>query len=313
MSSHDEANTVTAYLQSIAKVPLLTRELELKHGFAMLEGRKKIAATVGNKKSLKILSELIKDTTDEEDEEIIALQGLITSPTPDNLKLIKEYVTFIDFDVLVKYCNSIPKLLPLLAGVRKARDVLVSSNLRLVVSVAKQYTNAGMAFLDLIQEGNIGLIKAIDKFDPNRESKLSTLATWWIRQAVIRSLSNKSRTIRVPVHMVDAMNRAYKKLSALHDRTPTPEEMIKELNMPNLDLNQVKEIMDIMSGPVSMHTVLGSGNDEGGEVTYESFMRDTSESFDKVLADKDFRMKLLELISVLSPREEKIFRLKIGV
>ena len=235
------------------------------------------------------------------------------SPTSDTLKLRKEYVTFVDFDVLVKYCNSIPKLLPLLASVRKARDILISSNLRLVVSVAKQYTNVGMAFLDLIEEGNIGLIKAVDKFNPHRESKLSTLATWWIRQAVIRSLSNKSRTIRVPVHMVDAVNRAYKKISALHGRAPTPVEMLKELNMPNLDLNQVTEIMSVMAGPVSMHTVVGySGGEDSSEITYENFLRDTAEDIDKVLADKDFKAKLLSVISELSPREQKIIRMKLS-
>lgn len=312
MNNHEDAATITHYLQSIAKVPLLSRPDELKYGYQMVEGRKKIAEAVGkSKKSLALLDKLVSESIDDEDEEKPVILELIRNPNKDNLKLLKEYVTHIDFGVLVKYCEHAAQAKSDLGSIRRARDILVNSNLRLVVSVAKQYTNAGLPFLDLIEEGNIGLIKAIDKFDPYRESKLSTLATWWIRQAVIRSLSNKSRVIRVPVHMVDAMNRAYKKLTEHSLRSPTPEEMMKELNMPNLDLNQVKEIMDIMVGPVALQTPVGS--DDNGETTYESFLKDKTEAFDITLADADLKQKLLALLAELSPREEKIFRLKTGI
>lgn len=298
--------TITKYLQSIARVPMLSREDELKWGYQMVEGRKKITKTIKSKKSLHLLMSLAPAIDEEEQESVVAL---IRNPTVDNVKLLKEYMVHIDYDILKNYCKENPKLLPILNQVKIARDMLINSNLRLAVSVAKQYTNSGMAFIDLIQEANIGLIKAIDKFDPYRESKLSTLATWWIRQAVIRSLSNKSRTIRIPVHMVDAMNRSYKKLSDLLGRTPTPEEMLAELKMPNLDIAQVKEIMDLMVGPVPLHSPIRDGED----TTYEAFLADDKELFDDILARTDIRKKLLKIISDLPSREEKIIRLKIGL
>lgn len=306
--AYDDRNAVTLYLQSVGKIPLLTREQELDWGFKMVGGRKKIAKTIGSKKSLAALRSSI-DKFDEEDRETI--QALLDDPTSDNISMLKEYVAAADFDVLSVYTKNNKNLSKMVATVRRSREVLINSNLRLVISIAKVYTKAGMSFNDLIQEGNIGLIKAVDRFDPYRESKLATLATWWIRQAIIRSLSNKSRTIRVPVHMVDAMNRAYKKLTAKFARSPSPEEMQKELDI-QMPVQQVKEIMDIMVGPVSLQTPIRSDS-EGEPSTYESFVKDPQISIEDALANRDFRCKLLESFTELSPREEKILRLKIGL
>lgn len=306
----DDSNSVTFYLQSLAKIPMLSRADELKYGFQMLDGRKKIASTF-SKKNLKVLAALVEEM-DEGDEERESLLALIKDPTPDNMKLLKEYLVHVDFDVLSRYCETVPKYKAMLSVIKAARDILINSNLRLVISVAKQYTNAGMEFEDLIQEGNVGLIKAVDKFDPRMESKLGTLATWWIRQGVIRSLSNKSRTIRVPVHVVDAFSRIYKRLSEKFGRMPTPEEMFKELDMPNLTLNMVADTMSVMAGPIALQTPVGNSEDGEGTITYENFLKDNKELVEIALSDKMFKNKLLELISTLSPREQKIIRLKIG-
>lgn len=301
-------NVITQYLQSIGGIPLLTREQELDWGFKMVEGRKKIANVVGSKKSLRALREVLDKF---EEEEQPAIESLLENPTQDNITLLREYVLNSDFDVLSKLAGDNKNLSKTVATIRKARRILINSNLRLVISVAKKYTKAGMPFSDLIQEGNIGLIKAVDRFDPYRESKLSTLATWWIRQAIIRSLSNKSREIRIPVHMVDAMNRAYKKLTQKFSRTPTPEEMQKELDI-QMSVQQVKEVMDIMVGPVSLQKPIKS-DAEGEMSTYETFLKSEEELIDQKLVDSNFRKKLLESFQTLSPREEKIIRLKIGM
>jgi len=297
---------VTDYLRSISKTPLLKAREEADLAEQMVTGRRKIAKTVKSKKSLKNLMSLVPSI---EDEERDSIGQLISNPTDDNIKLLRQYIIHLDFDIISKYCGTNPKLSTQLNLVSGARDKLINSNLRLVVSVAKQYTGLGLDFMDLIQEGNIGLIKAVDKFDPKRETRLSTLATWWIRQAVIRSLSNKSRTIRIPVHMIDAMNRAYRVLNTKLDRAPTPVEMKKELKMANLSTAHIKEIMELMAGPVSLQTPL-SGEEES---TYETYLSDNKELIDGILETNSTHQSILESISQSAPREEKILRLKIGV
>jgi RNA polymerase sigma factor (sigma-70 family) len=299
-----ESEAVTAYLKSISNVPLLTRTEERRLSVEMVENRRKIVNAFKIKQHLERLLELVPNLDEEESDSVM---GLIQNPTPDNLKLLKEYMIHIDFNVLREACAGDAKLAPILHKVKVARDKLINSNLRLVVAVAKSYTNAGLSFLDLIQEGNIGLIRAVDKFEPARGLKLSTLATWWIRQGVIRSLDNKSRTIRVPVHMVDSMNRAYKKLSEKLSRTPTPEEMAVELKSD--DIFHIKEVMDVMSGTVSLHSQLKPEE----EATYETFLKDTADSVEKILIDANYKEEVLKILAKMSPREEKVMRLKVGM
>lgn len=261
---------VRMYLKEIGKVPLLTAEEEIELAQKMEDGVK-AAETIAE------LQKKLEDCPEEEKAEIN--------------KQIEEQKEIVDIG-------------------EDSKKKLAEANLRLVVSIAKRYVGRGMLFLDLIQEGNLGLIKAVEKFDYRKGYKFSTYATWWIRQAITRAIADQARTIRIPVHMVETINkliRVSRQLLQELGREPTPEEIAEEMNMP---VDRVREILKISQEPVSLETPIGEEEDSHlGDFIQDDNVPVPSDAAAFTL----LKEQLVEVLGTLTEREQKVLRLRFGL
>ena len=261
----------------------------------------------------------ITEEDDVDDEEIILTEEdevdveNIDLSVPDGIRIedpVRMYLKEIGKVPLLSAEEEIELAKKMEMGDEDAKKRLAEANLRLVVSIAKRYVGRGMLFLDLIQEGNLGLIKAVEKFDYRKGYKFSTYATWWIRQAITRAIADQARTIRIPVHMVETINkliRVSRQLLQELGREPTPEEIAEEMNMP---VDRVREILKISQEPVSLETPIGEEEDSH----LGDFIQD-----DNVPVPADaaaftlLKEQLVEVLGTLTEREQKVLRLRFGL
>ena len=244
------------------------------------------------------------DLGEGKDSDFVA-DGAVTVDDP-----VKVYLKEIGRVPLLSSEEEIDLAIRIANGDVQAKQRLSEANLRLVVSIAKRYLGRGMQFLDLIQEGNLGLIKAVDKFDYTKGFKFSTYATWWIRQAITRAIADQARTIRIPVHMVETINKVKKVQSQLlhqNGHEPTPAEIADELDLP---VDKVREIMRVAQEPVSLETPIGEEEDSH----LGDFIPDDGAPAPADAASHTMlREQLSDVLSTLTPREEKVLRLRFGL
>ena len=257
--------------------------------------------------------EVVEDMEKELEEIEISKEELEDLSIPEGISIddhVKMYLKEIGKVDLLDPAQETELAMRMAQGDEAAKKKLAEANLRLVVSIAKRYVGRGMLFLDLIQEGNLGLIKAVDKFDYTKGYKFSTYATWWIRQAITRAIADQARTIRIPVHMVETINklvRVSRQLVQELGREPTPEELAAELNM---SLDKVREISKISQEPVSLETPIGEEEDSHlGDFIPDDDAPAPSEAASFVL----LKEQLVDVLKTLTPREEKELRLRFGL
>ena len=248
------------------------------------------------------------EITEIEEEELVDPNSLVDNFSIDDP--VRMYLKEIGKVPLLSPDEEIELAQKMAEGSEAAKQKLAEANLRLVVSIAKRYVGRGMQFLDLIQEGNLGLIKAVEKFDYTKGYKFSTYATWWIRQAITRAIADQARTIRIPVHMVETINKVIRVSRQLlqqlgHD--PSPEEIAQEMNMP---VDKVREILKIAQEPVSLETPIGEEEDSHlGDFIPDEDASEPSEAASVTL----LKEQLVDVLSTLTPREEKVLKLRFGI
>lgn len=253
------------------------------------------------------------DVADDVEEESVEVSNLEISLSAEGISIddpVKVYLKEIGRVPLLSADEEVELAIRMEEGDENAKKRLAEANLRLVVSIAKRYVGRGMHFLDLIQEGNLGLIKAVEKFDYTKGFKFSTYATWWIRQAITRAIADQARTIRIPVHMVETINKVKKTSSQLlhkNGHEPSPEEIAQELDMT---VDKVREIMRISQEPVSLETPIGEEEDSHlGDFIPDDDAPAPAEAASHIL----LREQLSEVLATLTEREEKVLRLRFGL
>jgi RNA polymerase primary sigma factor len=254
----------------------------------------------------------IEDLDDElaEDEDLLSQEQYFDDASDDSVRL---YLREIGKIPLLSAEEELALAQRVVAGEKKAKDKMAEANMRLVVSIAKRYSGRGLDFLDLIQEGNTGLLRAVEKFDPDKGFKFSTYATWWIRQAITRAIADQARTIRIPVHMVETINkllRTQRRMTQELNREPTIEELAKELEM---EPDKVEYVIKIKQDITSLDAGVGrDGDDE------DSVLRDFIEDEDSATPEESATSQLLKeqvqsILSSLSDREQKIIKMRFGL
>lgn len=290
-------DSVRLYLREIGKIPLLNAEEEL----ALAQ------KIVGNKEELEkvwVKIRAIDATVDPKLATPVAEEGIPLTPVVAGMVIEK---------LSAKQVEERAKLTAQAAKLSRPKDKMAEANMRLVVSIAKRYSGRGLDFLDLIQEGNTGLLRAVEKFDPDKGFKFSTYATWWIRQAITRAIADQARTIRIPVHMVETINkllRTQRRMTQELNREPSIEELAKELEM---EPDKVEYVMKIKQDITSLDAGVGrDGDDE------DSVLRDFIEDEDGVTPEESAASQLLKeqvqsVLSTLSDREQKIIKMRFGL
>ena len=258
------------------------------------------------------VNENIKDDEllDEENEKTKTETWLNQEEVSKTLDATQLYLSEIGYSPLLTAEEEVYFARRALKGCEASRKRMIVSNLRLVVKIARRYNNRGLALLDLIEEGNLGLIRAVEKFDPERGFRFSTYATWWIRQAITRSIADQARTIRIPVHMIETINKIVRtSRQMLHEigREPTPEELSDKLSMP---LEKVRKVLKIAKEPISLETPIGDEDD--------SHLGDFIEDKNAILPidaaiQNNLRETTTRVLASLTPREERVLRMRFGI
>jgi RNA polymerase primary sigma factor len=308
----DKAKKVLAILRQIDKLEGEYRTVEnnlRKNNYTAI-GKKRIKTKMTeNREKIKIHLQNLPLRGEFIEGFIFKFSGALQD-CPQSVRLVPDEIFPVDIEVKNRDRERLLFILEKPLGeIQEARHKFIQGNLRLVVSIAKRYLNRGLSFLDLIQEGNLGLMRAVEKYDFRRGFKFSTYATWWIRQSIIRAIADKSRTIRVPVHMGDTLlhfNRATAELSRELGRDPTLKEIGERLQMPD---DRVAEILKLNREPVSLESPIGDEEDTLGSVLAD----ERTEAPIDLAAKMNLSDRTREALSTLSPREEKILRMRFGI
>lgn len=305
-------NITLAYLKEMQKISLLTRDREIELSKTIRKGEDSIRDLILKfpqaRRELASLGERLEEGSIKPREIVQAKEDYIS-------RIIEKLE-----DTAEKEDNSNPSKGEMLEALKqiknaesevgRAKREMIQSNLRLVVSIAKAYMNRGLSFLDLIQEGNLGLIKAVSKYDYTKGYKFSTYASWWIRQAITRAISDKSRTIRIPNHLLESRSKLAKAFSVLIkklERDPTAKEMAKKTGLP---LKTVNKVMGLAKEPLSLETPIG---DDDGRLQDLIPNEDSELATENFIENLDLSKQTQKLLSTLTPREEKILRMRFGI